>query len=554
MSALKPDEVARYLQENPVFFEEHAELLAEIHVPHPHGGKAIPLSERQVVSLRDKARALEGKLAELIQFGEENDVISEKVHRLAVALLSARTLSTVLHELYYNLREDFASRTRACGCGAGWAICPSSAPRATSCATFAAGLDAPFCGPNANFEAAGWFGEAAPHIRSVAFIPLRELDETFGLLALASEDGAALLPRDGHALPQADRRDGERGAAAVRLTRPCMSDQASAKTRAPHPRHLVAAYLEHLTVERRLSGDDARCLRARSRRAARGHAAASRPPHWHRTTSAARSAQLTAAGSPAARIARMLSAWRGFFRWLARDHGLATNPCAGLRAPKSPRALPKALAPDEARQLLDRRGRGRARGARPGDVRALLFVGPAAGRAGRARCARRRAIVRDAEVTVTGKGAKTRIVPVGAKARSAVARLARRPGGSSRAPASRRCSSARAASASNPRVVRQRLGRWALARRAWASTSIRTCCATRSPRTCCSRAATCARCRRCWATRASRPRRSTRTSTSSTSRRCTTPRIRGRRRTEAEAMSEHAPARRAGSRYRRARR
>ena len=190
MSALTPDEVARYLQENPVFFEEYAELLSEIHVSHPHGGKAIPLSDRQVVSLRDKARALEGKLAELIQFGEENDVISEKVHRLSVALLSARTLSTVLHELYYNLREDLAVPHAGIRLWRGMGDMPEFGAASEELRAFAADLDAPFCGPNASFEAAGWFGEAAPRIRSVALLPLRELDQTFGLLALASEDGA----------------------------------------------------------------------------------------------------------------------------------------------------------------------------------------------------------------------------------------------------------------------------------------------------------------------------------------------------------------------------
>ncbi len=49
----------------------------------------------------------------------------------------------------------------------------------------------------------------------------------------------------------------------------------------------------------------------------------------------------------------MLSAWRSFFRWMARHHGLAANPCAGIRAPKVPKALPKALSPDAAQRLLD---------------------------------------------------------------------------------------------------------------------------------------------------------------------------------------------------------
>jgi uncharacterized protein YigA (DUF484 family) len=197
LSALKPDDVARYLQENPVFFEDHAELLSQISVPHPRGGPAIPISDRQVVMFREKVKALEAKLAELIQFGEENDVISEKVHRLAVVLLSSRTLQTVLHELYYNLREDFAIPHAAMRLWRGAGSEPEFEPVSDELRDFAARLDAPFCGPNANFEAATWFGEATPHIRSVAFMPLRELDETFGMLALASEDLLRFYPEMG---------------------------------------------------------------------------------------------------------------------------------------------------------------------------------------------------------------------------------------------------------------------------------------------------------------------------------------------------------------------
>lgn len=197
MSALKAEDVARYLQDNPVFFAEYADLLAQIHVPHPHGGPAIPLSDRQVVTLREKAKALEGKLAELIQFGEENDVIGEQVHRLAVAMLAARTLPTALHELYYNLREDFAIPHAALRLWRGAGSQPEFEPVSADLRDFAAKLDAPVCGPNASFEAVAWFGEAAPHIRSVAFMPLQELDETFGMLALGSEDLLRFYPEMG---------------------------------------------------------------------------------------------------------------------------------------------------------------------------------------------------------------------------------------------------------------------------------------------------------------------------------------------------------------------
>jgi uncharacterized protein YigA (DUF484 family) len=84
---MNADDIARYLRTHPQFFDQHPELLESIQVPHPYGGRAIPLAERQTVALREKLKVLEGRLAELLQFGEENDAISEKVHRLSVALV-----------------------------------------------------------------------------------------------------------------------------------------------------------------------------------------------------------------------------------------------------------------------------------------------------------------------------------------------------------------------------------------------------------------------------------------------------------------------------------
>jgi len=185
---VNPEDVARFLQENPSFFDEHAELLSDIQVQHPHGSHAIPLSDRQVISLREKNRALEAKLSELIRFGEENDAVSEKVHRLCVAMLAAAGLQTLLSALYFHLREDFAVPHAALRVWLGAADQPEFAPVSDAVQTFAAELEHPYCGPNDGFEAVAWLGEAAPHIRSVAFMPLRDKRETFGLLMLASED------------------------------------------------------------------------------------------------------------------------------------------------------------------------------------------------------------------------------------------------------------------------------------------------------------------------------------------------------------------------------
>src|SRR5882672_3292176 len=105
---MNAEEIARFLRSHPQFFDQYPELLESILVPHPYGGRAIPLAERQAVALRGKVKLLEGKLGELIRFGEENDAISEKVHRLSVALVGARDFPALAHSLYFHLREDFA--------------------------------------------------------------------------------------------------------------------------------------------------------------------------------------------------------------------------------------------------------------------------------------------------------------------------------------------------------------------------------------------------------------------------------------------------------------
>src|ERR1043165_273166 len=98
---MTPEEVAVFLRTNPKFFDQHPELLESIQVPHPYGGRAIPLAERQTGALRDKLKGLEGRLAELLQYGQENDAIAEKVHRLAVALVTARDFAALTQSLYF---------------------------------------------------------------------------------------------------------------------------------------------------------------------------------------------------------------------------------------------------------------------------------------------------------------------------------------------------------------------------------------------------------------------------------------------------------------------
>jgi integrase/recombinase XerC len=180
----------------------------------------------------------------------------------------------------------------------------------------------------------------------------------------------------------------------------------------------LARYLDHLRHERRLSP---RTLAAYGRDgAALEKLAAGRD--WPRISVADIRrfvATLHSRGLSPRSLARLLSSWRGFFAWLARHREVAANPCQGVRPPRAPRTLPQALSPDDAVRLVAIAG---------DDILALrdralfeliyscgLRVSEAAG------------VDVDAldrangEARVLGKGAKTRIVPVGAAALAAIA-------------------------------------------------------------------------------------------------------------------------------------
>ena len=186
---MDPNEVAQFLKAHPQFFDQHPQLLETIYVPHPHGGRAIPLTERQIVTLREKVKLLEGKLGELIRFGEDNDAIGEKVHRLSLALLGAKDFAATVHALYFHLREDFSvphvalrvwGKSILEGTLEGSPVEPELRDRAET-------MGAPQCGPSAGNPFLPWFKDAQEHVRSIALVPLGQT-RTIGLLALGSED------------------------------------------------------------------------------------------------------------------------------------------------------------------------------------------------------------------------------------------------------------------------------------------------------------------------------------------------------------------------------
>ena len=188
---MKSEEVAKYLQDNPRFFEDHADLMSRLVIPHPHGGRTISITERQMLSLRDKNKQLEGKMDELLQFGEENDTISEKMHRLGVAMIATATFQSVLHTLNFHLRDDFSIphvAVRLWDRPENADELPEFADVSEQLQVFAETLSQPYCGSTSGFETSSWFGDASKHIRSQALIAMRNGGGTIGMIALGSED------------------------------------------------------------------------------------------------------------------------------------------------------------------------------------------------------------------------------------------------------------------------------------------------------------------------------------------------------------------------------
>jgi uncharacterized protein YigA (DUF484 family) len=197
---LTAEEVAEFLKQNPGFFEQHVDLLMNLQIPHPHGGRAVSIGERQLVAVREKSKLLEDKLRELIQFGEENDAVGGKVHRLACRLIEAPSLDAALDTLYLDLLDHFAVPHVAVRL---WSVAEENPDTKEFAGVpgemreFVEKMTAPYCGHHAVYESQAWFGEAASHLKSFALVALSRDGTSFGVVALASEDPKRFYPEMG---------------------------------------------------------------------------------------------------------------------------------------------------------------------------------------------------------------------------------------------------------------------------------------------------------------------------------------------------------------------
>jgi integrase/recombinase XerC len=185
-------------------------------------------------------------------------------------------------------------------------------------------------------------------------------------------------------------------------------------------RRWIDGYLTHLAKERRLSphtaSNYARDIGALADFLERGNVT-----EWKRVDSQhvrVFAARAHAGGLSPRSVQRRLSAVRSFFGYLVREGVAASNPAVDIRAPKAAKRLPGTLDVDQIAQLLQIPG-GDALAVRDRAIMEL-FYSSGLRLAELVGLALTDIDLADRTVRVLGKGAKTRIVPVGRKACEAI--------------------------------------------------------------------------------------------------------------------------------------
>ena len=191
MNPITEDDIADFLANTPDFFERHAQLLASVHLMSPDNHRSVSLQERQAQMLRDKIRALEMRIMDMIRHGNENMIITEKLQKWACELLQTPASERVPSALK-NIEARFQVpqvAVRLWGVSEVFADAVYAQAVSEEVKQSVATYAAPFVGASSGVEAVQWLQEPS-QAASVALLPLRlSKDATaFGLLVLASPD------------------------------------------------------------------------------------------------------------------------------------------------------------------------------------------------------------------------------------------------------------------------------------------------------------------------------------------------------------------------------
>ena len=192
LAQLSVNQVAEYLQQHPDFFQDHLDLLEQMHIPHP-SGSAISLIAKQLELFRVKHQEQENQLAALIDIARENDAAFNRMHELTLAMLEANSLEEAVANLNEVLAECFFTDFVA-------VKIIMQRPNSPINNLFVGAEDEglqhfsvillenqPKCGRPTLTQAQFLFGDVATEVKSCAIIPMA-FTQLEGLLAIGSRD------------------------------------------------------------------------------------------------------------------------------------------------------------------------------------------------------------------------------------------------------------------------------------------------------------------------------------------------------------------------------
>ena len=200
---LSEQAVHDYLAAHPDFFEHHSTLLNSLNLPHATGG-AVSLVERQISVLRQKDIKLEKQLKELIEVARANDLLSAKIHELAMQLLAAPDLKTTVIALEEGMRSGFSADQAVLvvfgdpngfddiDAGRFFRVIEKNDDALSPFKTFL-GSSSARCGQIRDAQRSFLFQEDAEEIGSTALVPLTDGEE-IGFLAIGSADANRFHP------------------------------------------------------------------------------------------------------------------------------------------------------------------------------------------------------------------------------------------------------------------------------------------------------------------------------------------------------------------------
>ena len=169
VQGITEDDIAEFLVQTPGFFERHADVLATIRLPSPHGTRAVSLQERQMEMLRERAKGLEHQIVEMIQHGHENTALSAKLHRWTCTLMQCTNraeLPALVAAQIQSIFEVPQCTLRLWEMAPSYAGLPACEGVNADVRSLAAGLAQPLCGMLAGSEVLNWLKAQGPFSQS----------------------------------------------------------------------------------------------------------------------------------------------------------------------------------------------------------------------------------------------------------------------------------------------------------------------------------------------------------------------------------------------------